>query len=146
MKNIVATQDKKSKQAAEKSQIRRWILKSVAETTPKTAVTLHSIKKFLDSKQIGISNNPEVKMILKNLVDNGNLIKINCRFAAGKPNQVEKQQATGKGKKRNEIKNLAKSNRGRKVKEIAVKEIKTDAKEPEVTESGAAVGQETEKN
>ncbi|GFR00531.1 uncharacterized protein TNCT_253791 [Trichonephila clavata] len=149
MKDTAVVKDKKTKQAPERSQIRRWILKSVAETTPKTAITLHSIKKFLDSKQNGISSNPETKLILKKLLESGNLIKIDGKFAsAGKPAQIEKQQATVKSKKGNEMKNLTKIKRGRKPKDITEKEMKTDGKEAEVEVANevAPVEQETEKN
>ncbi|GFV00225.1 uncharacterized protein TNCV_3322761 [Trichonephila clavipes] len=149
MKDIVVVKDKKTKPAPERSQIRRWILKSVAETTPKTAITLYSIKKFLDSKQNGISNNPETKLMLRKLIESGNLIKINGKFAfAGKPAQIEKQQATVKSKKKKrETKNLTKSKKGRKPKDTTEKEMKNGKEtEMEETTETAPVEQETEKN
>ncbi|GIY29720.1 uncharacterized protein CDAR_506291 [Caerostris darwini] len=84
MQDKKAVKVKKARKVVEKQQIRRWILKSVAETTPKTAITLHSIKKFLDSKQNGASNNPETKMIIKRLLESGHLRKVDGRYAAGK--------------------------------------------------------------
>ncbi|GFY43787.1 uncharacterized protein TNIN_230991 [Trichonephila inaurata madagascariensis] len=148
MKDTAVVKDKKTKPAPEKSQIRRWILKSVAETTPKTAITLYAIKKFLDSKQNGISNNPETKLILRKLLESGNVIKINGKFAfAGKPAQIEKQQATVKSKKRNETKNLTKSKKGRKPRDITEKEMKSgkEAEMEEATET-APIEQETDEN
>ncbi|GBN24147.1 hypothetical protein AVEN_11319-1 [Araneus ventricosus] len=60
----------------EMNKIRRWILKSVSKATPETAVTLYSIKKFLDSKQNGLSINPETKLVMKRLTESGHLVKI----------------------------------------------------------------------
>ncbi|GIY12484.1 uncharacterized protein CEXT_146641 [Caerostris extrusa] len=87
MKDKNAVKARKGRKLSNKNQIRRWILKSVAETTPKTAITLHAIKKFLDSKQNGVSNNPETKMITKRLLESGHLRKVDGRYAAGKRNE-----------------------------------------------------------
>ncbi|GFQ97875.1 uncharacterized protein TNCT_392341 [Trichonephila clavata] len=121
MADTTDVKDKKKKLMAEKYQIRRWILKCVAETTCKTAVTLNAIKKFLDSKQNGISGKPEIKLIIKRLLDSGHLVKVENRFAAGKPSlkkstlsiqkrsnekrmtSPEKRQRKTEGKRRQEV-------------------------------------------
>ncbi|GFY62317.1 hypothetical protein TNIN_211251 [Trichonephila inaurata madagascariensis] len=59
MKTTNAFNETKNKQSIEARQIRRWILKSVSDIPPEKAVTFHYIKKFLESKQNGISNHPE---------------------------------------------------------------------------------------
>ncbi|GFQ86601.1 uncharacterized protein TNCT_139801 [Trichonephila clavata] len=79
------------KQMNVRSKIRKWILKSVSDSSRKTSVTLYSIKKFLDSKHHGISNTPETKLILKRLVDKGHLIKVDGRFASGDPDYRERK-------------------------------------------------------
>ncbi|GBO21621.1 hypothetical protein AVEN_204622-1, partial [Araneus ventricosus] len=98
----------KSKQEVEKSKIRRWILKSVSETTPQTAVTLYAMKKFLDSKQSGLSNNPETKLVIKRLTESGHLVKIDGKFANGKNSPKDKQPPAQKRKSGSELKSLAK--------------------------------------
>ncbi|GFQ66795.1 uncharacterized protein TNCT_396901 [Trichonephila clavata] len=92
MKAPASSKEMKNKPSAEKNQIRRWILKSVSETTRKNAITLNAIKKFLESKQKNISRKPETKMILKRLVDSGQLVKIDGRFTAGKPSPRKKSE------------------------------------------------------
>ncbi|GFQ89455.1 uncharacterized protein TNCT_192661 [Trichonephila clavata] len=118
MKNTIVFKDNKTKQKVEISQIRRWVLKSVSKTTPATAVTLHFIKKFLDSKHDGISRLPETKMVIKNLIDSGRLVKIEGRIATGKTNQ----------KHENVPKNVSKSTRNRKIEETDGKETESCAK------------------
>ncbi|GBN25772.1 hypothetical protein AVEN_183241-1, partial [Araneus ventricosus] len=98
MKDAATVKDKKSKQEVEKSKIRRWILKSVSETTPQTAVTLYAMKKFLDSKQSGLSNNPETKLVIKRLTESGHLVKIDGKFANGKNTPKDKQPPAQKRK------------------------------------------------
>ncbi|GFU07051.1 uncharacterized protein NPIL_135821 [Nephila pilipes] len=114
MKTTAAAKDK-SKQIAEKNQIRRWILKSVAETTRKTAITLNAIKKFLDSKQKNVSSKPETKMILKRLVDSGQLVKIDGRFTAGKPRKKNERNQPRKNDSRRA--SPAKGNKDHKTEE-----------------------------
>ncbi|GBN44294.1 hypothetical protein AVEN_174263-1 [Araneus ventricosus] len=108
MKDAATVKDEKSKQEAEKNKIRRWILKSVLETTPQITVTLYAIKKFLDSKQSGLSNNPETKLVIKRLTESGHLVKIDGKFADGKNSPKDKQPPDQKGKSGNESKNCAK--------------------------------------
>ncbi|GFY42675.1 uncharacterized protein TNIN_176781 [Trichonephila inaurata madagascariensis] len=110
-----ATKDKRSKSVADKHQIRRWILKSVAETTRKTAVTLNSIKKFLDSKQKNVSGKSETKMILKRLLDSGHLVKADGRFFAGKANLRKKNERSQSRKSDGKRKSPSKSQRGKQV-------------------------------
>ncbi|GFQ85856.1 uncharacterized protein TNCT_396911 [Trichonephila clavata] len=110
-----ATKEKKSKPAADKYQIRRWILKSVAETTRKTAVTLNSIKKFLESKQKNVSVKSETKMILKRLLESGHLVKVDGRFFAGKVNLRKKNERGLSRKSDGKRKSPVKSQRGKRV-------------------------------
>ncbi|GFY62316.1 uncharacterized protein TNIN_211241 [Trichonephila inaurata madagascariensis] len=105
MKNTIAFKNKKTKQNVEISQIRRWVLKCVSKTTPATAVTMHCIKKFLDSKHNGISRLPETKLVIKNLINNGRLVKIDGRIATVKTNQ----------KHENVPKNVSKSTQNRQM-------------------------------
>ncbi|KAF8783260.1 hypothetical protein HNY73_013449 [Argiope bruennichi] len=109
MKNIAPIKDKKSKQEVEKNKIRRWILKYVSKTTPATAITLQSIKKFLDSKQNGLSVNPETKLIIKRLTETGRLVKIDGKFSDGKNSSKDQQPPAQKRKSKSELKNLAKN-------------------------------------
>ncbi|GBN69192.1 hypothetical protein AVEN_150796-1 [Araneus ventricosus] len=108
MKNAATVKDEKSKQDAEKNKIRRWILKSVSKTTPEKTVTLYAIKKFLDSKQSGLSNNPETKLVINRLTESGHLVKIDGKFADGKNSPKDKQPPAQKRKSGNESKNNAK--------------------------------------
>ncbi|GFS75994.1 uncharacterized protein NPIL_302351 [Nephila pilipes] len=111
MADTTDVKDKKKKQIAEKNQIRRWILKSVAETTRKTAVTLNAIKKFLDSKQNGISGKPDTKLMIKRLLDSGHLIKVDGRFSAGKPSQKKSAQRYQKRSNEKKLKSPEKGQR-----------------------------------
>ncbi|GFU07042.1 uncharacterized protein NPIL_135781 [Nephila pilipes] len=114
MNDMSLIKEKKSKLAADKNQIRRWILKSVAETTRKTAVTLNSIKKFLDSKQKNVSAKTETKMILKRLVESGHLVKIDGRFCAGKSSSKKKNERSQLRKSDSKRKSPSRSNKIRK--------------------------------
>ncbi|GBN05122.1 hypothetical protein AVEN_132108-1 [Araneus ventricosus] len=80
----------------------------VSKTTPETAVTLYAIKKFLDSKQSELSNNPETKLMIKCLTESGHLLKIDGKFADGKNSPKHKQHPAQKRKSGSESKNLAK--------------------------------------
>ncbi|GBM81725.1 hypothetical protein AVEN_113945-1 [Araneus ventricosus] len=108
MKDAATMKDKKSKEEVEMNKIRRWILKSVSKATPETAVTLYSIKKFLDSKQNGLSNNPETKLAMKRLTESGHLVKIDGRYFDGKNSPKDKQPPAQKRTSGSELKNLAK--------------------------------------
>ncbi|GBN30550.1 hypothetical protein AVEN_168085-1 [Araneus ventricosus] len=92
----------------EMNKIRRWILKSISKATPETAVTLYSIKKFLDSKQNGLSINPETKLVMKRLTESGHLVKIDGKYFDGKNSPKDKQSPAQKSKNGSELKNLAK--------------------------------------
>ncbi|GFY62318.1 uncharacterized protein TNIN_211261 [Trichonephila inaurata madagascariensis] len=106
MKNTIAFKDNKIKQSVEISQIRRWVLKCVSSNQmPATAVTMHCIKKFLDSKHNGISRLPETKLVIKKLIDSGRLVKIDGRITPGKTNRKHKHVS----------KNVSKSTRNRKI-------------------------------
>ncbi|GBO15385.1 hypothetical protein AVEN_203419-1 [Araneus ventricosus] len=108
MKDAATVKDEKRKQQDEKNKIRRWILKSVSETTPQSAVTLYAIKKFLDSKQSGLSSNPETKLVIKRLTESGHLLKIDGKFTDGKNSPKDKQPPAQKRKSGSESKNHAK--------------------------------------
>ncbi|GBM64824.1 hypothetical protein AVEN_178555-1 [Araneus ventricosus] len=109
MKDAATMKDKKSKEEVEMNKIRRWILKSVSKATPETAVTLYSIKKFLDSKQNGLSINPETKLVMKRLTESGHLVKIDGKYFDGKNSPKDKQPPAQKRKSGSELKNLAES-------------------------------------
>ncbi|GBM18935.1 hypothetical protein AVEN_1564-1 [Araneus ventricosus] len=109
MKSAATMKDKKSKQEDEMNKIRRWILKSVSKATPETAVTLYSIKKFLDSKQNGLSINPETKLVMKRLTESGHLVKIDGKYIDGKNSQKDNQPSAQKRKSGSELKKPAKS-------------------------------------
>ncbi|GBO13406.1 hypothetical protein AVEN_258663-1 [Araneus ventricosus] len=104
MKDAATVKNEKSKQEVEKSKIRRWILNRYRNDT-QTAVTLYAMKKFLDSKQSGLSNNPETKLVIKRH-ESGHLVKIEGFLMAKMP----KGQAasSSESKSGNESKNLAK--------------------------------------
>ncbi|GFV24269.1 uncharacterized protein TNCV_685491 [Trichonephila clavipes] len=129
MKNTIAFKNNKTKQNVDISQIRRWVLKCVSKTTPATAVTMHCIKKFLDSKHNGISRLPETKLVIKNLINSGRLVKIDGRIATGKTNQ----------KHENVQKNVSKSTQNREMEGTNGKEAESDARKvisvAKVTES-----------
>ncbi|GFY61632.1 uncharacterized protein TNIN_131051 [Trichonephila inaurata madagascariensis] len=103
--NIMGTNS--HKQMDVRSKIRKWILKSVSDSSRRTSVTLYSIKKFLDTKHHGISNTPETKLILKRLVDNGHLIKVDGRFASADPDYRERKE---QNQKHNEKRTVLKNN------------------------------------
>ncbi|GBN22658.1 hypothetical protein AVEN_103392-1 [Araneus ventricosus] len=86
--------DKTNKQSKEKAKIRRWILKAVEDVEGNKGATAHHIQKFLDSKEAGISNKPEWKLILKKLLDSGHLMKNGGRFVIQKS-----KKTSGKGTK-----------------------------------------------
>ncbi|GFX03376.1 uncharacterized protein TNCV_4633881 [Trichonephila clavipes] len=92
--NIMGTNG--HKQMDVRSKIRKWILKSVSDSSRRSSVTLYSIKKFLDAKHHGISNTPETKLILKRLVDKGHLIKVDGRFAFADPDYRERKEQNQK--------------------------------------------------
>ncbi|GFS51166.1 uncharacterized protein NPIL_377921 [Nephila pilipes] len=140
MKNPITVKNKKNKQNVETGQIRRWILKCVSNTTPETAITLQCVKKFLDSKQNGVSSLAETKSVLKDLLDRGHLIKINGRIASGKIGQ--KQQLS-------EIesvpKNLTNNNKNRKSEQTDRKEAEAVAKRVlSIVMETESTGKETE--
>ncbi|KAF8773948.1 hypothetical protein HNY73_016553 [Argiope bruennichi] len=69
---------------ADKSNMRKWILMVVASVKSSTGVTIQRIKKFLDSKQVGISSKPEMKLTLKKLLETGHLGKKDGKFVIKK--------------------------------------------------------------
>ncbi|GFT44863.1 uncharacterized protein NPIL_294981 [Nephila pilipes] len=143
MKTTNAPKDKKIKQNVEANQIRRWILKSVSKTSPETAVTIHYIKKFLESKQSGISNHPETKITLKRLIGSGHLIKVNGRIATAKSDEKDKKQSKETRNSGTKVKSLTKTKKDGKNEETAGKENETIGKMTE-TAKDVPVANETE--
>ncbi|KAF8764016.1 hypothetical protein HNY73_022139 [Argiope bruennichi] len=81
---------------AEKAKIRKWILMAVANSKDSKGVTTQHIKKFLDSKQDGLSSKPETMLLLKRLLETGHLAKKDGKFVIKKP----KKKSPGKEVKR----------------------------------------------
>ncbi|GFQ89453.1 uncharacterized protein TNCT_192651 [Trichonephila clavata] len=114
MKTTNAVHVKKNKQNIEVKQICHWILKSVSNIPPERAVTFHYIKKFLESKQNGISNHPETKLALKRLIDGGHLMKVNGKIARGKLDEKDKKQCKENSKGGSKVKSHPKVREVRK--------------------------------
>ncbi|GBL94949.1 hypothetical protein AVEN_187464-1 [Araneus ventricosus] len=99
-----ASKDDKANQSKEKAKVRRWILKAVEDVEGNRGATAHHIQKFLDSKEDGISNRPEWKLILKKLLDSGHLMKNGGRYVIHKSKKTsvkgKKNAAAGKANKK----------------------------------------------
>ncbi|KAF8773953.1 hypothetical protein HNY73_016558 [Argiope bruennichi] len=82
----------------EKAKIRKWILMAVASDKSNKGVTIQHIKKFLDSKQDGLSNKPEMKLILKRLLETGHLKKKDGKFVIKKSKNKAPVKVTKRSK------------------------------------------------
>ncbi|KAF8773956.1 hypothetical protein HNY73_016561 [Argiope bruennichi] len=74
--------------ATEKDKIRKWILMAVASVQISKGMTIQQIKKFLDSKQDGLSMKPEMKLILKRLLETGHLKKKEGRYVIKRSKKI----------------------------------------------------------
>ncbi|KAF8764017.1 hypothetical protein HNY73_022140 [Argiope bruennichi] len=81
---------------AEKAKIRKWILTAVTNSKDSKGVTTQHIKKFLDSKQDGLSSKPVIMLVLKRLLETGHLVKKDGKYVIKK----SKRKIPGKDMKR----------------------------------------------
>ncbi|KAF8773954.1 hypothetical protein HNY73_016559 [Argiope bruennichi] len=105
--------------SAEKAKIRKWILLAVASVKGSNGVTIQHIKKFLDTKQDGLSMKPETKLILKRLLETGHLKKKDGKYVIKKSKKMAPSKETKKVKSP-----LRKANQG------ITKKPKATAKKP----------------
>ncbi|GBL85640.1 hypothetical protein AVEN_193106-1 [Araneus ventricosus] len=80
--------DKDNKEANAKAEILRWILKAIEDMEGSNA---RHIQKFLDSKQTGILNTPELKPTLKKILDSGLLIRNGGRYFINKSSKTSEK-------------------------------------------------------
>ncbi|GIX87680.1 ENTH domain-containing protein [Caerostris extrusa] len=96
---------KKRKSSMERNKIRRWILMAVSNIKGNIGATIFHIRKFLDSKQNGISNKPEMKLMLKRLLESGYLVKNEGKY------KVKNLKKKSTGKEKQKVKSDSKRNK-----------------------------------
>ncbi|GBM56757.1 hypothetical protein AVEN_211092-1 [Araneus ventricosus] len=83
---------------AEKAKIRRWMLMAVTNGKGSSGVTIQHIKKFLDSKQGGLSSKAETKLILSRLLETGHLEKTDGKYVIKKSKKKTPDKETKRSK------------------------------------------------